>query len=153
MMRPFTSGLFILAMLIALTVPASANKRLVQDFKAKYAATKYLEKNHGCMLCHADVKKHPKELTAYGKDFKAQKGKPAEKFAKIEKLDSDKDGFSNIAEIKAGTSPADPKVSPKTVARNAATTGTLTATQATTGTAAMHPAKAQKPAAKAKAGK
>lgn len=62
----------------------------------------------------------PKEGTAltktgfnpYGADLVKQQTRDAAAFKAIEKLDSDKDGFSNIAEIQAGTLPGDPASKP-----------------------------------------
>ena len=63
-----------------------------------------------CGTCH--VKPKPKkgeaELNPYGKDLFATKKDGKFDFAKIEKLDSDKDGVKNIDEIKKGTNPGDP---------------------------------------------
>jgi mono/diheme cytochrome c family protein len=63
----------------------------------------------GCAVCH--VKVGSKALNPYGK---ALKGRAAtdKSLRAIEKLDSDKDKASNIAEIKAGTLPGDPKSKP-----------------------------------------
>jgi hypothetical protein len=63
-----------------------------------------------CSSCHVSPK--PKKgdgaLNPYGKDYLATKKDGKFDFAKIEKLDSDKDGVSNIDEIKKGTNPGDP---------------------------------------------
>jgi len=64
-----------------------------------------------CALCHLDVK-GKEELNSYGKLLKGKKAEPAS-LKSIESKDADKDGFSNIAEIKAGTLPGDPKSKPK----------------------------------------
>jgi len=63
-----------------------------------------------CGTCHVKPKpkKGEEQLNAYGKDFLATKKDGKFDFAKIEKLDSDKDGVSNIDEIKKGTNPGDP---------------------------------------------
>lgn len=63
-----------------------------------------------CAVCHIDPKGKG-ELNAYGKMLK---GKPVDvaSLKAIEKKDADKDKFSNIAEIKAGTLPGDPKSKP-----------------------------------------
>lgn len=59
-----------------------------------------------CAACHVGT---TKRLNPYGTDLaKALSGSKkltAEVLAKIENLDSDKDGVSNIAEIKSGTLP------------------------------------------------
>lgn len=61
-----------------------------------------------CQICH--TLKVP-ALNPYGAALKGKKMVAASLKA-IEKLDSDKDKFSNIAEIKAGTLPGDPKSKP-----------------------------------------
>ncbi len=65
----------------------------------------------GCLICHAKMPP-TKDQNPYGKDF-LSKGRNAAAFKAIESLDSDKDGFSNIAEIKAGTLPGDAASKPK----------------------------------------
>ncbi|HCE00757.1 MAG TPA: hypothetical protein DER07_06910 [Armatimonadetes bacterium] len=62
-----------------------------------------------CAICHTKGK----QLDAYGEDLKkalggAKKLTP-EILAKVESLDSDKDGVKNGDEIKKGTLPGDPK--------------------------------------------
>jgi len=64
-----------------------------------------------CALCHLDTAAK-KGLNAYGKLLKGKKVE-AGSLKAIEKKDADKDKFSNIAEIKAGTLPGDPKSKPK----------------------------------------
>jgi len=56
-----------------------------------------------CAICHV---KGTVKLNPYGMELK---GKPmtAASLKAIEKMDADKDGFSNLAEIKAGTLPGD----------------------------------------------
>lgn len=69
-----------------------------------------------CLTCHSKMPPSKTELNPYGKDVqKAAAGKPidAKILSSIEKLDSDKDGVSNINEIKAGTLPGDPNSKPK----------------------------------------
>ncbi|MFI5198096.1 MAG: hypothetical protein ACHQJD_05715 [Thermoanaerobaculia bacterium] len=63
-----------------------------------------------CGTCHVKPKpkKGEEQLNPYGKDYLATKKDGKFDFAKIEKLDSDKDGVSNIDEIKKGTNPGDP---------------------------------------------
>lgn len=72
--------------------------------------------NANCLACHAKMPPTKSELNPYGKDLQgAAAGKPVDEkaFRAIEKLDSDKDGFSNLDELKAGTLPGDPKSKPK----------------------------------------
>lgn len=61
-----------------------------------------------CAVCHV---KGTTKLNPYGMELK---GKPmaAASLKSIEKMDADKDGASNIAEIKAGTLPGDPASKP-----------------------------------------
>lgn len=71
----------------------------------------------GCVACHVAPAKA--ELNAYGKDMAAAmkaletKELTKEVLAKLAKLDSDKDKFTNEQELKAGTLPGDPKSKPK----------------------------------------
>lgn len=60
-----------------------------------------------CQVCHTKGV----ALNPYGRSLKGKKMVAASLKA-VEKLDSDKDKFSNIAEIKAGTLPGDPKSKP-----------------------------------------
>lgn len=60
-----------------------------------------------CQLCHTKGV----ALNPYGTSLKG-KTMDAAGLKSVEKIDSDKDGFSNIAEIKAGTLPGDPKSKP-----------------------------------------
>lgn len=65
-----------------------------------------------CAVCHTKpVATKDKTLNAYGKQL-AKKKIDAASLKAIEKLDADKDGFTNLAEIKAGTLPGDPKSKP-----------------------------------------
>ena len=48
------------------------------------------------------------DVNAYGKALGAAKKDGKYDFAKLEKLDSDADGVSNLDEIKKGTNPGDP---------------------------------------------
>ena len=71
--------------------------------------------NANCLTCHTKMPPSKTELNPYGTDGqKAAAGKPMDEkiLRSIEKLDSDKDGVSNIDEIKAGTLPGDPKSKP-----------------------------------------
>lgn len=76
-------------------------------FVAKYPDAK--AKLGKCSTCHTAAlpKKDAHDLNAYGTDL--QKAMSADKksfdFAKVEALDSDGDGVSNLDEIKAGTNP------------------------------------------------
>jgi hypothetical protein len=63
-----------------------------------------------CGICHVN-KTGKGALNAYGKMLRKRKVEAASLRA-IEKKDADKDGFSNIAEIKAGTLPGNPKSRP-----------------------------------------
>ncbi len=58
-----------------------------------------------CMLCHS--KGGGSQVGAYGEDFQ-RFGMTPKAFSDIEKRDSDKDGGSNIDEIKAKSNPGDP---------------------------------------------
>jgi hypothetical protein len=57
-----------------------------------------------CMLCHS--KGGGSQLSAYGEDFQ-RFGMTPGAFGEIENRDSDKDGFTNIVEIRAKSNPGD----------------------------------------------
>ncbi|HEX5855057.1 MAG TPA: thrombospondin type 3 repeat-containing protein [Thermoanaerobaculia bacterium] len=63
-----------------------------------------------CGTCHTKAmpKKGDADVNAYGKALGTAKKDGKFDFAKIEKLDSDGDGVSNLDEIKKGTNPGDP---------------------------------------------
>ncbi len=63
-----------------------------------------------CMLCHTNG--GGSSLTKYGKDF-LRNGASIAALRRIEKLDSDNDGFSNIDEILSRSNPGDPLSTPK----------------------------------------
>lgn len=67
----------------------------------------------GCAVCHTKGAAPSKTaLNPYGADLAKQTARDAAGFKAIEKLDSDKDGFSNLVEIQAGTLPGDPASKP-----------------------------------------
>ena len=92
---------------VAWAIGAEATPKVQKTFTTRYPATSS-SKLVKCTTCH-EVR--PPALNSYGKDLKAAHGN----LATIEKLDSDKDGFSNLAEIKALTLPGDPKDKPPAV--------------------------------------
>lgn len=61
-----------------------------------------------CAICHV---KGTTKLNPYGMSLKGKKIDVAS-LKSVENLDSDKDGFTNIQEIKAGTLPGDAKSHP-----------------------------------------
>lgn len=108
-----------LALTLGLVLCASAamaHPEFVSTFNAKYkpAAGSDLAKSP-CAICHVGF---TKVLNPYGVDLqKAMKAAKATKLtpavlAKVENLDSDKDGAKNIVEIKAGKLPGDAKSKP-----------------------------------------
>ena len=103
------SRISVLAAVAALGVgtAALATMDAQKQFASTYPDAKGLAK---CSTCHtaAMPKKGQADVNAYGKALgKADKDGKFD-FAKIEKLDSDGDGVSNIDEIKKGTNPGDP---------------------------------------------
>ncbi len=109
-----------LALTLGLTTLASlaiALPPMVKDFETAYGVKKGSSLNKlGCAVCH--VGKTTK-LNPYGVDLKkalsAAKTKQLtpEILKSVEEMDSDKDGATNIAEIKADTNPGDAKSRPK----------------------------------------
>lgn len=61
-----------------------------------------------CATCHI---KGTTKLNPYGQSLKGKKIEAAS-LKSVENIDSDKDGVTNIKEIKAGTLPGDPKSKP-----------------------------------------
>jgi hypothetical protein len=98
--------------LALIPVTAMAAPAFVKTFAdvAKPPANSPLAKV-GCLACHSAVPK----LNSFGADIsKAMKALKTKTFTpavlkQIESLDSDKDGVKNVAEIKKGTLPGDPK--------------------------------------------
>lgn len=72
-----------------------------KKFAAAYPATKLT----GCTVCHNEG---DYSRNSYGLDLEKVKND----FKAVEELDSDADGFTNIAEITAGTFPGDVKSNP-----------------------------------------
>lgn len=108
-MKKFRLPLIILAVLFAATaVLATAAHMSTFNSTYKPKAGSALAKA-GCSICHiaGDFKK----LNPYGTALKG-KGTDVKALRAVEKLDSDKDGVTNINEIKAGTLPGDPKSKP-----------------------------------------
>ena len=109
-------GLALLAV-VGLATWAMAKPQDSGVFKQVYAPKEGSElAKANCLACHDKMPPTKTGLNAYGKDVqKAAAGKALDEkiLRAIEKLDSDKDGASNIDEIKAGTLPGDPNSKPK----------------------------------------
>ena len=88
-------SLIVLSIVSLFSSVAIAKPPYLVKFKAAYPNAKAL---HNCQTCHAGSEKtdFAKDFAANGSDFKA-----------IEGFDSDADGFTNLAEINAGTKPGD----------------------------------------------
>jgi mono/diheme cytochrome c family protein len=98
----------ILAAAVALALPKDQTL-----FKETYAPKEGTAlASAGCLVCHTKMPA-TKELNPYGKDYLSKKTRDAAALKAIETLDSDKDGFNNITEIRAGTLPGDPTSKPK----------------------------------------
>jgi hypothetical protein len=110
-MKKSVTAVVLVLFAIAMTSTVLATLDNQKQFAAKYPDSKALAK---CSTCH--VKPLPKkdgdhESNPYGADLKKSIDPKDEKktlqFEKVEKLDSDGDGVSNIDEIKKGTNPGD----------------------------------------------
>lgn len=109
-----------LALTLGLTTLASlaiALPPMVKDFETAYGIKKGSSLNKlGCAVCH--VGKTTK-LNSYGLDIKKVMAEAKTKqltpeiLKSLEGMDSDKDGVTNIAEIKADTNPGDAKSKPR----------------------------------------
>lgn len=110
-MKKTTSVVVALVAATAFAATALATIEMQKDLNAKYTTAKAK-----CASCHTKPmpKKGEADLNAFGKDVaaKAVVDAKAEKktydYKKIEALDSDGDGKSNLDELKAGTNPGDP---------------------------------------------
>ena len=87
---------------------AQAIPDYLEAWKKRYGITAVSEAT--CLTCHTMPKGFV--LNAYGKGLR-KIGVTNEMFGKTESLDSDKDGFSNIEEIRSGTNPGDAKSAPR----------------------------------------
>jgi FlaG/FlaF family flagellin (archaellin) len=109
-------GLVIAVLLVSAI--AWAKPQYLKVFMATYtiSSTSTLGKAQ-CAVCHPSKTKTD-TLNPYGKDIQAvmqaQKTKVLTKdiLQRFQNLDSDKDGFTNITEIKADTLPGDPRSHP-----------------------------------------
>jgi len=90
--------------LLLLALVAQASPRYRRAFLAKYPKAENTRLGE-CTTCHQAA---PPALNPYGAAFKAAHYT----FDDLEKLDSDKDGVTNLAEIKALTLPGDPSDKP-----------------------------------------
>jgi mono/diheme cytochrome c family protein len=105
-----TLTLVLVVVLVTFAVAVLATPALKATFDKTYhpKAGTALAKA-GCVTCH--TKMGSTQLNSYGMELK---GKPmtAASLKSIEKMDADKDGASNITEIKAGTLPGDGRSKP-----------------------------------------
>lgn len=102
--------------LMILATTAFALPPMAKVFEATYKPAKNSAlKKADCVICH--VAKGKTKLNPYGEDIKKElagsKTLTPEILKKVESLDSDKDGVSNIDEIKADTLPGDSKSKPE----------------------------------------
>lgn len=110
-MKPFRTS--ILVALITAAALGSALPKFMKDFQSTYAVKKDGQiMKASCGTCHVGK---TKKLNPYGisleEAMKAEKTKllTGSVLKKVEGLDSDKDGVTNLKEIQADTLPGDPK--------------------------------------------
>ena len=102
--------------LCLLAAPAWATIDNLKSYKAAYPGK--APQAYSCKVCHDGAIGKKDNLNAYGlalQQYKADAGAKKlteEDYRAIEKEDADKDGASNLDEINAGTSPADPASTP-----------------------------------------
>ena len=107
-MKKHIAIVLVAAFALAVAGTGLATMDMQKDLNAKYPTAKAK-----CATCHvkAMAKKGDAEVNAFGKDLMAKAlvdPKAAKKtfdFAKVEALDSDGDGKTNLEELKAGTNP------------------------------------------------
>jgi hypothetical protein len=112
---PLWLGLALLVV-VGLGTWAAATPAMTGTLKSLYSPKDGtdLAKAMPCLACHTAMPGTKTSLNPYALDLqKAAKGTFTEAaFKAVEALDSDKDGFKNIDELKAGTLPGDPKSKP-----------------------------------------
>lgn len=108
------------ALLALLAVSIASSAMALTGFVKVFATTYNVAKTSTlgkakCAVCHVG---QTAKLNSYGQDLKhalaGSKALTAEVLKKVEAKDSDKDGASNIAEIRADKLPGDPKSVPTT---------------------------------------
>ena len=105
MRKKIVGGLWILGLLAGFFGVSYASRGYLNDFNLRYGtAGTALD---SCTLCHTGSPSGS-NLNSYANAYAAN----GYNFAAIEALDSDGDGFSNIAEINARTFPGDPASKP-----------------------------------------
>jgi len=111
-MKAICNRLLIAAMVMLICGTAFASIKSTKVFNDLYKpADGTALKKAKCLSCH--LKPNGKGGTnAYGKQFGKKKDLDAAALRAVENKDPDKDGASNIAEIKAGTLPGDAKSKP-----------------------------------------
>jgi hypothetical protein len=106
-MKKTTAAILVAVVAIVFSATGLATMDMQKDMNAKYPTAKAK-----CATCHVKpmAKKGDAEANAFGKDLmkfvvdpKAEK--PQFDWAKVEPLDSDGDGVTNVDEFKAGTNP------------------------------------------------
>lgn len=110
-MTRFRTLVAVVAAVLVLASAAFATIAWQKEFDKLYKPKPESElKKAKCAACH--VQRNGKgDLNPYGKLLQKKKVEAASMKA-IEKQDADKDGFTNIDELKAGTLPGDPKSKP-----------------------------------------
>jgi len=93
--------LVFILMLALLTQPALSRPAYIKEFRD------FPDTIKKCTLCHVQSSGYG-GLNSFGRDFAVNKKLTDD----LMKLDSDKDGFSNIEELKSGTFPGNPDSHP-----------------------------------------
>lgn len=90
--------------LFSVPMAAEARPKYFEKFYENYSDLESLDslRNFKCGICHINPQGRGTR-TDYGNDFRSAR----RDFSKIEALDSDGDGISNLDEIIAGTNPGD----------------------------------------------
>jgi hypothetical protein len=89
---------------VCAAISAQATPKIMRAFNTRYPEAK--EKLGNCTTCHTDT---VPQMNFYGADLK----KAGADFAKVDSLDSDGDGVTNMAEIAALTKPGDATSKPE----------------------------------------
>lgn len=102
-MKTMKATLTVLLFALALPTQSFAKPGILKQFKAAYPEAKVIAMK--CALCHAG----DNALNVFGDDIvkslAANSG--TIKWAELEQIDSDGDGYTNLEEYSAGTNPGD----------------------------------------------
>jgi uncharacterized membrane protein len=144
---------------LTLAGSAQAEPEFLNTLLSTYKPYSAALQKRACANCHVDADNNPDQFNPYGAQIKQQletdhaSAVTPQILHEVENADSDRDGFTNIQEIKAGTAPGDPKSKPAaapapapapTVAKTAAHPAAPASSKPASGTVKPEPAASTK---------